>query len=340
MRQQLRHGGAARRVAHQRARHEVARAGRQAGRVRHLLRLDLEQRLGRRLLRGRRCTARGEGGRAAGPAGRAPEECWREGAQAAVPGSAPAAAGGCSSPAGAAHRLEGRPAGEQLVGQHADAPAVDLVGVVLLGVGLELVGVRLDRAVQDLRAQVVDGAQPDVWARGEAGLREAARHWEGWRRLPSSSTTAAARKACSHLPSSHLPSSHLPSSSPLLPAAASSTPGRGPSSTPAPAAAPGVGHLIAAVDGQPEVCQLDLVDGGHQDVLRLDVAVDHALAGGRGRPGSGCGGVCGGVVVWCGVVWCGVVWCGVVWCGVVWCGVVWCGVVWCGVGGQGAEREG
>lgn len=44
--------------------------------------------------------------------------------------------------------------------------------------------------------------------------------------------------------------------------------------------APRVCHLGGAVDGQPKVRDLDLqVVAGHQDVLRLDVAVDQALRG-------------------------------------------------------------
>lgn len=40
---------------------------------------------------------------------------------------------------------------------------------------------------------------------------------------------------------------------------------------------PRIGHLVVGVDAQSKVGQLDLVAGGQQDVLRLHVAVDHAL---------------------------------------------------------------
>mmetsp|Transcript_17100 Transcript_17100/g.42875 ORF Transcript_17100/g.42875 Transcript_17100/m.42875 type:complete len:270 (+) Transcript_17100:1933-2742(+) len=59
-------------------------------------------------------------------------------------------------------RGKGRAAGEQLVREHAHAPAVHLGGVADGGVLLVVGGVLLDGAVQDLGGQVVDGAQPRV----------------------------------------------------------------------------------------------------------------------------------------------------------------------------------
>ena len=58
-----------------------------------------------------------------------------------------------------AHRLERRAPRQQLVREHADAPAVDLVGVPRRRVGLVVGRVRLDGAVEDLRRQVVDRAE-------------------------------------------------------------------------------------------------------------------------------------------------------------------------------------
>ena len=58
------------------------------------------------------------------------------------------------------HRLEGCPPQQQLVRQHTDGPHVHLAGVPLLWVDFVVLRVLLDRAVQDLRGQVVNGAQP------------------------------------------------------------------------------------------------------------------------------------------------------------------------------------